>query len=77
MPELKITHPYYTPNRGLLENGWYVTAEYPDGSHCDIEQFGFEDEPDEIIGGALLEGEYDYDYIYAHYRPYIEIGEVE
>ena len=75
MPELKVEHPAHSETRGLLADGWRVTCTYPDGAHCDIDVLDDEGQVTDLISETLLEGEYTYDYIYAHYRPHIQIGE--
>ena len=69
MPYLIVEHPVYSATRGLLADGWRVTCTYPDGTHCDIDVLDDNGEVIDLISETLLEGEYDYDYIYAHYRP--------
>ena len=74
MPYLIVEHPCVLQGQ-ILENGWRVTCTYPDGTHCDIDVLDDNGELTDVVSETLLEGEYSYDYIYAHHRPHIEIGE--
>lgn len=73
MPYLIIEHPAYVLDQ-LLSDRWRITCQYPNGEHCDIDVLDDNGEVVDLISETLLEGDYSYDYIYAHYKPHIQIG---
>ena len=75
MPTIHIEHPCYRADGSLVADGWRVTCAYPDGSHCDIDEYDDDGEFEQVISETLLEGDYSEEYIREHYRPHIEIGD--